>query len=461
MQQRTVLKYKKEAAAMGKSSFYLAWLTDEGFDERSRGVTIGVASKHFKTTTKAVTILDAPGHADFVPAMISGATAADVALLVVAATPGEFEAGFYNGGQTREHALLLKSLGVNQVLVVVNKLDATMPSAFCRDRYDAIVLAVGSFLVRDCAFKPHLVRFVPVSAFQGHNVAAEGTSLSKPSRTAVGAENIDEGHSLLGSWGITCFADVVEETRGEREYGLSHGAQGIGRGLVDAIDSFRPPPRLMAERPLRIIVSDVQQSSKVVVVSGHLCQGTVTVGQPLLLLPWGDRAVASKIRDASSGKPLRSASFGMVSSLLLSLGVGDEIDGARVGVGDVLCCHPSRAACAGVIEIPVATAQKFEARVTTFEGLQIPFIRGSPVQLHIGHVEVAAHLSRLVSLLDRTGGVKKIKPRAVAAQCMAVVQIKCSRVICVEESVGGGVLGRFVLRMGGVTVAAGLVVRVF
>ncbi|CAN0361140.1 unnamed protein product, partial [Discosporangium mesarthrocarpum] len=209
--QRTLHKQEKEAREAGKASFFLAWVMDEDQEERQHGVTIEVAQKHVETETKRITLLDAPGHRDFIPKMIGGAAAADVAILVVPATPGEFESGFEANGQTKEHATLVKALGVNQLLVVVNKLDAADPP-WSRARFEEVKAKVEPFL-GGVGFRPKRLRFLPASGLTGENVA---------SRDPGGA---------LAQW-----------------YD--------GPTLLEAMDAFVPGPR-PTDKDLRMCVGDV------------------------------------------------------------------------------------------------------------------------------------------------------------------------------------------------------------
>ena len=120
---RTIEKFEKEAAEMGKGSFKYAWVLDKLKAERERGITIDIALWKFETNNGIFTIIDAPGHRDFIKNMITGTSQADVAILIIAAGTGEFEAGISKDGQTREHALLAFTMGVKQMIVAINKMD--------------------------------------------------------------------------------------------------------------------------------------------------------------------------------------------------------------------------------------------------------------------------------------------------------------------------------------------------
>ena len=143
---------------MAKCSSHLAWIMDEDVSERDHGVTIGVAERVLVTKNKKLIILDAPGHRDFIPNMISCATQADVALLVVPSSIGEYESSMMVDSQTREHAILLKALGVDQIVVAVNKMDLC---EWDESRFHFIENEVRTML-QSLQFGPKVVRFLPV-----------------------------------------------------------------------------------------------------------------------------------------------------------------------------------------------------------------------------------------------------------------------------------------------------------
>ena len=121
--ERTIAKYEREAKDKNRESWYLAYVMDTNDEERAKGKTVEVGRAHFNSAVKRYTILDAPGHKNYVPNMVVGAAQADIGVLIISARKGEFETGFDKGGQTREHAMLAKTLGVSTLIVAVNKMD--------------------------------------------------------------------------------------------------------------------------------------------------------------------------------------------------------------------------------------------------------------------------------------------------------------------------------------------------
>jgi len=172
---RVIEKFEKEAAEMNKRSFKYAWVLDKLKAERERGITIDIALWKFETPKYHCTVIDAPGHRDFIKNMITGTSQADCSVLVVDSTPGGFEAGISKDGQTREHALLSYTLGVKQMIVALNKMDATEPK-YSQARYDEIVKETSSYL-KKVGYNPAKISFIPISGFEGDNMIEKSTNI--------------------------------------------------------------------------------------------------------------------------------------------------------------------------------------------------------------------------------------------------------------------------------------------
>ncbi|MGQ9538584.1 MAG: translation elongation factor EF-1 subunit alpha [Candidatus Bathycorpusculaceae bacterium] len=234
---RTIKAYEEEARKLGKETFKFAWILDNLKEERERGLTIDLRFLKFETKKYYFTIIDAPGHRDFVKNMITGASQADGAILFVSAKRGEFEAGIGPGGQTREHAFLAFTLGVNQLVVAVNKMDDASVN-WSQERYNEVKNEVGRML-RMVGYKVDKIPFVPTSGWTGDN-------LVKPS-------------------------DKMPWYKGPT--------------LIEALDVFEIPPKPL-DKPLRIPVQDVYSITGVGTVPvGRVETGILKEGDTVIFMP--------------------------------------------------------------------------------------------------------------------------------------------------------------------------------
>ncbi len=173
--EKQIKDFEAEAKALGKESFKYAWVLDKLKEERERGLTIDLAFYKFETPKYFFTVIDAPGHRDFVKNMVTGASQADGAVLFISAKRGEYEAGTNPGGQTREHAFLAKTLGVDQVVVAVNKMDD--PSVnWSQQRYEEVKDGVTR-LLRMVGYDISKIHFVPTSGWTGDNLYNKSTNM--------------------------------------------------------------------------------------------------------------------------------------------------------------------------------------------------------------------------------------------------------------------------------------------
>jgi elongation factor 1-alpha len=237
--ERTIRQYEEEAQRLGKETFKFAWVLDSLKEERERGLTIDLRFLKFETPHYFFTVIDAPGHRDFVKNMITGASQADAAVLFVSAKRGEFEAGIGPGGQTREHAFLAFTLGVRQLVVAVNKMDD--PSVnWSQERYDEIKKEISRML-RLVGYNPDNIYFVPTSGWTGDNLVKK--------------------------------SDKMPWYKGPT--------------LYEALDMFKMPPKPI-DKPLRIPIQDVYTITGVGTVPvGRVETGVLKEGDKIVFMPRG------------------------------------------------------------------------------------------------------------------------------------------------------------------------------
>jgi len=384
-------KYKKEAAERGKPGFEFAYVMDGLKEERERGVTIDVAHKRFDTDKYYFTIIDAPGHRDFVKNMITGTSQADAGVLVVAAPEGIM-------AQTKEHLWLAKVLGVGQLIIAINKMDATS-TPYDEKVYQKVAGELKKMLPM-VGYRPDTVSIVPVSALKGDNVAGP-------------SDNI----------------------------GWSEGT------FLKSLDSLKPPQPL-DNMPLRLPVQDVYNITGVGAVPvGRIETGMLKPGDKVSIVP--SRRYGGVVGEVRS--------IEMHHEMVDEAHVGDNVGFNLRGIGkkDI-----RRGDVAGPIDNPPSVAKKFKAQVMVINHPNVITEGYTPV-FHAHTCQIACRFSKLLARLDpRTGAVAEENPDFLKTGQAAIVEITPTRPMVIEEQQKVKQLSSFAIRDMGQTVAAGVCIKI-
>jgi len=390
---RTIEKFEKEANDMGKGSFKYAWVLDKLKAERERGITIDIALWKFESPKSVFTIIDAPGHRDFIKNMITGTSQADAAVLMIASPQGEFEAGISKDGQTREHALLAFTLGVKQMIVCTNKMDEKSVN-FSEDRYNEIVKEVGSYL-KKVGYDVSKVQFVPISGWNGDNM-------------------IEKSASMPWYKGPT---------------------------LLEALDLLEAPKR-PNDKPLRLPLQDVYKIGGI---------GTVPVGR----VETGVMKPGDVVTFAPSGVTTEVKSIEMHHESLPEAIPGDNVgfNVKNISVKDIrrgFVCSNSK-------NDPAKECESFSAQVIVLNHPgQISNGYAPVLDCHTCHI-ACKFASLDSKLDRRTGKEMEKEPKSIKSGEAAIVTMLPSKPMCVESFTDYPPLGRFAVRDMRQTVAVGVI----
>jgi peptide chain release factor subunit 3 len=392
--ERTIQKYEKEAKDKNRESWYMAYIMDTGEEERAKGKTVDIGRANIVTNKKRCTILDAPGHKNFVPNMIQGATQADLGILVISARKGEFEAGFERGGQTREHAQLAKTLGVQKLVCVINKMDDTSISGdWDESRFKFIVARIRPFL-KASGFQTKDIDFIPIAGLEGINI------------------NERVPFETCGWWCGPCLLEAIDNIS---QISWSH---------IEA---------------LRLPISDHYKDTNTV-VSGKNERGIIKVGDSITVMP--NQVLVRVLQIFKDDDEVLASKAGENLRIKLQ-GLNEEVCS-----GHVLCSSWN----------PIPVVSVFEAQIAILDLLdhKSVFTAGYKCILHIHCLVEECEISRILHLLDTKSKEKKKANFAISGS-IVVAKIAVSKPLCIEKFKKVPQMGRFTLRDEGKTIAIGKV----
>ena len=390
---RTIEKFEKEAAEAGKASFKYAWVMDKLKSERERGITIDISLWQFESPKYHFTIIDAPGHRDFIKNMITGTSQADCAILMIASPQGEFEAGISKEGQTREHALLSFTLGVKQMIVCMNKMDEKTVN-YSEERYTEIKKEVSDFL-KKVGYKPDNINFIPISGWNGDNMLDRSTNTP---------------------WYK-------------------------GPTLLEALDKIEPPKR-PTEKPLRLPLQDVYKIGGI---------GTVPVGRVETGILKPGMNVTFAPADVKSDVKSVEMHHTSIPEAIPGDNVGFNVKG--LSVKDIKRGY----VCGDSKNDPPRETETFVSQVIIMNHPgQIENGYTPVLDCHTAHIackftEIQSKIDR------RTGKATEEEPKFIKTGDSALVLLKPSKPMCVETFTEYPPLGRFAVRDMKQTVAVGVI----
>ena len=386
--EQTMRKLKDRAKEVGKAGFEFAFVMDNLKEEQERGVTIDLSHKKFETPKYYFTIIDAPGHRDFVKNMITGASQADAGVLVVSANKGEGVQA-----QTKEHVFLAKTLGVNQLIVAVNKMDM---ADYQETRFNE-VKAEATTLLKSVGYNPEKIQFLAIAAYLGDNVFKK--------------------------------SDKMPWYKGPT--------------LLEAIDNFTPPEK-PTQLPLRLPIQDVYNITGIGVVPvGRVETGIMKVGDKVMIVP------------AREGKGIQGEvkSIEMHHEQMEQAEPGDNIGFNIRGIAkkDI-----ARGDVVGHLDSIPTVASEFTAQIVVLNHPTVVTAGYTPV-FHIHTAQVACTITAIKKKINpATGETLQENPDFVKNGDVAVIQVKPTTPLVIEKFKDIPQMARFAVRDSGTTVAAGM-----
>ena len=383
--EQALKKLKERAESLGKGGFEFAFVMDNLKEERERGVTIDLSYKKFITPKFEVTIIDAPGHKDFIKNMITGTSQADAAFLVVAAPEGAM-------AQTKEHLWLLRTLGVKQICVLLNKMDV---SKYDQKRFEEVKTELSK-LVQSVGYKLDKVNFIPIAGFHGDNVAKKSANMP---------------------WYT-------------------------GPTLLEQIDKFDVPEK-PTNLPLRVPIQDVYNITGIGVVPvGRVETGIMKPNDKIIVVPARDgKGIKGEVKTIEMHHE-------QISEALPGDNIGFTVKGIAkkdIEKGDVLG-HENN--------VPPVVSE-FTAQIAVINHPTVITVGYTPV-FHIHTAQIACQFSELLYKIDpRTGQKVEGKVDFIKNGDVAMVKIKPTKPVVIEKQADTPHMARFAVRDAGQTVAAG------